>query len=301
MKQNTKNINKNTCSNEDEIAIVGMSCRFPGANDCEEFWQNLEKGVNSIGEFPPQRWSVEKFYSQAPDEPNKSISKWGGFIEGVDLFDADFFAISPREAQRMDPQQRIILELSWSCLEDAGYSPKQLSGSPVGVFIGICNYDYDGLQHRQENNIDGHSGTGTWVCMVPNRISSYFNFSGPSIPIDTACSSSLVAIHQAANAIKQSECEMALVGGVSLSLTPTRYIQMSQQGMLSPVGQCKTFDSKADGYVRGEGAGVILLKRYSQAIADGNPIYGVIKGSAVNHGGRARTLTSPVEFALFSL
>ncbi len=297
MKKNTKNINKNTRSNDDEIAIVGMACRFPGANDCEEFWQNLEKGANSIGEIPPQRWSVEKYYSQDPDEPNKSISKWGGFIEGVDLFDADFFAISPREAQRMDPQQRIILELSWSCLEDAGYSPKQLSGSPVGVFMGICNYDYDGLQHRHENNIDGHSATGTWVCMVPNRISSYFNFSGPSIPIDTACSSSLVAIHQGANAIKQSECEMALVGGVSFLLTPTRYIQMSQQGMLSPVGQCKTFDSKADGYVRGEGAGVILLKRYSKAIADGDRIYAVIKGSAVNHGGKARTLTSPNVYA----
>ncbi len=281
----------------DRFAIIGIGCRFPGANNYEEFWLNLEAGVNSITEIPPQRWDVDKYYSPNPQEPHKSISKWGGMIEGVDQFDAEFFGISPREAQRMDPQQRIMLELSWSCLEDAGYSPNQLSGSNVGVFIGICNYDYDQLQHQDEKNIDGHSGTGTWVCMVPNRISSYFNFSGPSIPVDTACSSSLVAIHQAVNAIKESECEMALVGGVSLSCTPHRYIQMSQQGMLSPAGQCKTFDSQADGYVRGEGAGVILLKTYNKAIEDQDRIYGVIKGSAVNHGGKARTLTSPNIYA----
>ena len=282
---------------EDLIAIVGMACRFPGAHDYNQFWQNLENGVNSISEIPPERWEVNNLYSPIPQQPNKSISKWGGFIEGISQFDAEFFGISPREAKRMDPQQRLMLELTWSCLEDAGYSPLALSGSPVGVFIGVCNHDYDHLQHKDEDKTDGHSGTGTWVCMIPNRISYLFNFSGPSIPIDTACSSSLVAIHQAINALQEKECEMALVGGVSVLCTPTRYIQMSQQGMLSPKGQCKTFDSEADGYVRGEGAGVILLQPLAKAIEDKNPIYAVVRGSAVNHGGKARTLTSPNAYA----
>ncbi|MDJ0713584.1 MAG: alpha/beta fold hydrolase [Prochloraceae cyanobacterium] len=275
------------------IAIVGMACRFPGANNYQQFWQNLKEEINSISEIPCERWEVEKYYSSNPEEQNKSISKWGGFIEGIDQFDAKFFGISPREAQRMDPQQRLMLELSWSCLEDAGYPPSQLSGSSVGVFIGACNYDYDLLQNGYQQYTNGHAGTGTWTCMIPNRISSFFNFRGPSIPVDTACSSSLVAIHQAINALKEQECNMALVGGVSIFCTPTRYIQMSQLRMLSPQGQCKAFDSEADGYVRGEGAGLILLKPLAKAIEDEDHIYGVIRGSAVNHGGRARSLTSP--------
>ena len=283
--------------NKEFIAIIGIACRFPEANEYSQFWENLEQGVNSITEIPQQRWELEKYYSPNPEVPQTTISKWGGLMQSIDQFDAQFFGISPREAQRMDPQQRIMLELSWSCLEDAGYSPLELSGSNIGVLIGICNYDYDQLQHRDEANITGYGGTGTWTCMLPNRISSCFNFHGPSIPIDTACSSSLVAIHYAINGIKESECEMALVGGVSVCFIPTRYIQMSQLGMLSPTGQCKTFDSKADGYVRGEGAGVILLKPFERAIEDGDHIYGVIKGSAINHGGKARTLISPNVYA----
>ncbi|NEQ40369.1 MAG: SDR family NAD(P)-dependent oxidoreductase [Okeania sp. SIO3I5] len=277
----------------DPTAIIGIACRFPGADDYSQFWKNLEAGVNSISEIPRQRWEVEKYYSPISNQPNKTISKWSGLIEGIDQFDAQFFDISPREATRMDPQQRIMLELSWSCLEDGGYSPLELSGSKVGVFIGVCNYDYDQLQHRIETNADGHSGTGTWTCMLPNRISSFFNWHGPSIPIDTACSSSLAAIHYAIHAIYRGECETALVGGVSICCTPIRYIQMSQQGMLSPTGQCRTFSSDADGYVRGEGAGTVLLKPLTKAIEDGDRIYGVIKGSAINHGGKARTITSP--------
>ena len=274
-----------------------MACRFPGADDYNQFWENLESGVNSISEIPRQRWEVEKYYSPIPNQPNKTISKWGGLVEGIDEFDAEFFSISPREAAKVDPQHRIMLELSWSCIEDAGYSPLDLSGSYLGVFIGVCNYDYDQLQHRIETNADGHSGTGTWICMLPNRISSFFNFHGPSIPIDTACSSSLAAIHYAIHAISRGECEMALVGGVSVCCTPIRYIQMSQQGMLSPTGQCRTFSSDADGYVRGEGSGVVLLKPLAKAIEDGDRIYGVIKGSAINHGGKARTITSPNVYA----
>ncbi len=279
-----------------DIAVIGMGCRFPGANNYQEFWQNLEQGINSISEIPSQRWEVEKYYSPNPQE-GKSISKWGGFIEEIESFDAHFFGISPREAQRMDPQQRLMLELTWSCIEDAGYAPSQLSGSAVGVFIGVCNYDYDLLQNGNQRETDGHTGTGTWNCMIPNRISYFFNFHGPSIPVDTACSSSLVALHQAINALHEQECQTALVGGVSIFCTPTRYIQMSQLGMLSPVGQCKSFDQSADGYVRGEGAGVIFLKPLAKAIEDLDQIYGVIRGSAVNHGGRARTLTSPNVYA----
>jgi acyl transferase domain-containing protein len=279
------------------IAVIGIGCRFPGANDYEQFWLNLEQGVNSISEIPPQRWDVQKYYSPNPQERNKSISKWGGLIEASDQFDADFFGISPREAKMMDHQQRLMLELSWSCLEDAGYSPSQLSGSQVGVFIGACNYDSILLLNQDQENIEGHSGTGSWTCMIPNRISYFFDFRGSSVPVDTACSSSLVALHLAINALKEKECEMALVGGISVLNTARTYIQMSQLGMLSPTGQCQSFDSNADGYVRGEGAGIILLKPLAKAIEDKDHIYGVIKGSAVNHGGKSRTLTSPSIYA----
>ncbi|MGD1713005.1 type I polyketide synthase [Hydrocoleum sp. CS-953] len=277
----------------DLIAIIGIACRFPGADDYNQFWENMEAGVNSITEIPPQRWEIEKHYSPIPNQPNKTISKWGGLVKGIDEFDAEFFSISRREAGKVDPQHRIMLELSWSCIEDGGYSPSELSGKDVGVFMGACNYDSILLMNRDQENVEGHSGTGTWTCMIPNRISSFFNFHGPSIPIDTACSSSLVAIHYALKSLKESECEMALVGGISVLFTSTTYIQMSQLGMLSPTGQCRTFSSDADGYVRGEGAGVVLLKPLTKAIEDGDRIYSVIQGSAINHGGRARTITSP--------
>ncbi|MEH1773539.1 type I polyketide synthase [Nostoc sp.] len=274
------------------IAIIGIGCRFPGANNYNEFWESLEKGVNSVTDIPQERWNIDNFYSSNIELPNKSTSKWGGFIEDVDKFDAKFFQISEREALRTDPQQRIMLELSWSCLEDAGYSPLKLSGNNVGVFVGVCNFDYKELQDKGEV-IEGYNSTGTYTSIIPNRISYFFNFHGPSIPIDTACSSSLVAIHQAVNSLNQNECEMALVGGVSVLCTPTSYISFSKLGMLSPEGKCKTFDAQADGYVRGEGAGVILLKPLRKAIEDKNYIYGIVKGSAINHGGHARTLTSP--------
>ncbi len=279
------------------MAVIGMACRFPGADNYNQFWQNLELGVNSISEIPSQRWEIEKYYSATPKHSHKTISKWGGFMKGIDQFDAHFFGISPREADRMDPQQRIMLELSWSCIEDSGYSSSQLSGSQVGVFIGVCNYDYDQLQHQDQKNIEGHTATGTYTTIIPNRISYCFNFHGPSVPVDTACSSSLVAIHQAINSLKEEECEMALVGGVNVLCTPTSYTSFSQLGMLSATGKCKTFDSSADGYVRGEGAGIILLKPLTKALKDQDRIYGVIKGSAVNHGGKARTLTSPNVYA----
>ncbi|MEH2004545.1 SDR family NAD(P)-dependent oxidoreductase [Nostoc sp.] len=287
------------CANKSEnsVAIIGMACRFPGAKDYHQFWDNLEKGINSITEIPSNRWNLENFYSANPESPNKSISKWGGFIEDADKFDPMFFGISPREAMLLDPQQRLMLELSWSCLEDSGYSPAELSGSKVSVFVGVSTYDYKELLEKYQDNIEGHASTGTYNSIIPNRISYFFNFHGSSVSIDTACSSSLVAIHQAINALKENECEMALVGGVNVLCNPTNYISFSKLGMLSPQGQCKTFDAEADGYVRGEGAGVILLKPLKNAIKDKDYIYGVIRGSAVNHGGAARTLTSPNAYA----
>ncbi|NJK63906.1 MAG: SDR family NAD(P)-dependent oxidoreductase [Synechococcaceae cyanobacterium SM2_3_1] len=280
-------------SQSEPIAIVGMACRFPQAENYHQFWQNLEQGVNSITEIPSDRWSISRFYSRDPETPNTTVSKWGGFIEGIDRFDANFFGISPREATRMDPQQRLMLELSWACLEDAGYTPYDPKGQDIGVFVGVCNYDYEQLLLEREPHIGGHTLTGNQASILPNRISYLFNFHGPSFSVDTACSSSLIALHQAIGSLRSGECEMALVGGVNIYSMPTRFISLSKLGMLSPTGQCRTFDAGADGYVRGEGAGVVLLKPLQRALEDGDQILALIRGSAVNHGGKTRTLTSP--------
>ena len=278
-----------------DIAVIGMSCRFPEAENYRQFWHNLAQGTNSITPVPAERWSLEEYYSPKQGTPYKSISKWGGFIRGVDQFDASFFGISPREAERMDPQQRIALELSWECLEDAGYAPSALSGANVGIYMGLGGFDYSLIQ--ADMPIEGYTALGTLLSLIPNRVSHTFNFSGPSVPVDTACSGALVAIHQAIQSLEAGDCEMALVGGSSILLHPRHYIAFSQLGMLSPTGQCRAFDQDADGYVRGEGIGLILLKPLNQAMEDGDRIYAVIKGSAVNHGGHARTLTSPNPFS----
>jgi acyl transferase domain-containing protein/SAM-dependent methyltransferase/NADP-dependent 3-hydroxy acid dehydrogenase YdfG len=275
------------------IAIVGLSCKFPGANSYQEFWQNLLQGVNSVKEIPIVRWNWQDFYGEPTQGENKTNSKWGGFIDGAELFDASFFGISPREAEQMDPQQRLALELAWQCIDNAGYVHEQLSGKDIGVFVGVSTFDYKELQEKNCPTIEGHSATGIHNTIVPNRISYFFNFFGPSIAIDSACAGSLVSIHQAINAINNGECEAALAGGVSILATPTTFIRFSKVGMLSPTGSCKTFDEEADGYARGEGGGFIFLKPLEKAIADKDNIWGVIKGSAVNHGGRARSITAP--------
>ncbi len=275
------------------IAIVGLSCKFPGANSYQEFWQNLMQGVNSVKEIPIARWNWQDFYGEPTQGENKTNSKWGGFIDGAEIFDASFFGISPREAEQMDPQQRLALELAWQCIDNAGYVHEQLSGKDIGVFVGVSTFDYKELQEKNCPTIEGHSATGIHNTIVPNRISYFFNFFGPSIAVDSACAGSLVSIHQAINAINNGECEAALAGGVSILATPTTFIRFSKVGMLSPTGSCKTFDEAADGYVRGEGGGFIFLKPLKKAIADKDNIWGVIKGSAVNHGGRARSITAP--------
>jgi acyl transferase domain-containing protein/aryl carrier-like protein/UDP-glucose 4-epimerase len=277
-----------------DAAIIGISCRFPGAMDQFSFWQNLKAGRSSIEEVPGARWNWRAYWGDPQTGSNKSNSKWGGFLQDVDCFDADFFSLSAREVERMDPQQRIMLELTWSCLEDAGIRPSALSGEKVGVFLGVFNFDYKELQEKHSQlSIEAHHSTGTATALIANRISYHFNFRGPSFPIDTACSSSLSAVHAAFQSLQQGECRYAIAGGINLLLTPTRHISFSQTGMLSPTGSCKAFDDHADGYVRGEGAGLLLLKPLSQAIKDNDHIYGVIRGSAVNHGGRTYTLTYP--------
>jgi acyl transferase domain-containing protein/acyl carrier protein len=276
-----------------DIAIIGMACRFPGAQNYEEFWDNLKEGRSSIGEIPKERWDWKAYWGDPQSGKNKSNSKWGGFIQDADAFDPGFFGLSAREVEATDPQQRIMLELSWACLEDAGVLPSHISGEKIGVYMGVFNFDYKGLQERTDQTIETYHSIGTASAVIANRISHYFNLKGPSFPIDTACSSSFNAIHAAAQSLQLGECRMALAGGVSLILTPSRHISFSKAGMLSPTGSCKTFDDSADGYVRSEGAGVILLKPLKQALEDRDPIYGVLKGSAVNHSGRTHTLTYP--------
>ncbi|MBJ9987818.1 SDR family NAD(P)-dependent oxidoreductase [Paenibacillus sp. S28] len=276
-----------------DIAIIGMACRFPGAQNYDEFWDNLKEGRSSIQEIPKERWDWRDYWGDPQSGKNKSNSKWGGFIRDADAFDPAFFGLSAREVEVTDPQQRIMLELSWACLEDAGVRPSEISGEKIGVYMGVFNFDYKGLQESSNQTIETYHSIGTASAVIANRISHYFNLKGPSFPIDTACSSSFNAIHAAAQSLQLGECQMALAGGVSLILTPSRHISFSKAGMLSPTGSCKTFDDSADGYVRSEGAGVVLLKPLNQAVADGDPIYGVLKGSAVNHSGKTHTLTYP--------
>ena len=275
------------------IAIIGLSCRFPQASNPQAFWELLRNGVDAITEVPPDRWDVDAFHSTDPATPGKITSRWGGFLDGVDLFDPHFFGISPREAARMDPQQRLLLEVSWEALENAFIPPPSLAGSRTGVFIGISSYDYSRLQFDDPNKIDAYAGTGNAHSIAANRLSYLFDLRGPSMAVDTACSSSLVAAHLACQSLRSGESDVALVGGVNLILTPELTITFSQARMLSPDGRCKTFDASADGYVRGEGCGVIVLKRLSDAIRDGDNILALIRGSAVNQDGRSNGLTAP--------
>ena len=276
-----------------DIAIIGMSGRFPMAQDLDEFWQNLYQGRDCISEIPASRWDWREYYGDPKTEPNKSNAKWGGFIDGVEQFDAEFFGISPREARIMDPQQRLLMEYVWLALEDAGYSAQALAGSQTALFIATASSGYGDLMAKNHVDIDGYSATGVVGSVGPNRMSYFLDLHGPSEPIETACSSSLVAIHRAVLALKQGDCDLAIVGGINLILTPETHISFNKAGMLSPDGRCKTFSEQANGYVRGEGVGMLVLKKLTDAETAGDPIYAVIKSSAENHGGRANSLTAP--------
>jgi len=282
-----------TPAEAEPIAIIGMSGRLPGAEDLEQFWENLKAGRESIVEVPRERWDWRALDGAQSENGSPSGVKWGAFIDGVDEFDPLFFGISPREAELIDPQHRLTMMYGWKAFEDAGYGPKQLWGSRTGIFIGTANTGYGELLLTQAGTgIEGYTATGLVPSVGPNRLSYLLNLHGPSEPIETACSSSLVAVHRAVRAIAAGDCEMALVGGVN-TLFPTLHISFNKAGMLSPDGKCKTFSSRADGYARGEGVGMAVLKKLSAAERDGDHIYAVIRGSAENHGGRAQSLTAP--------
>ncbi|MGA1825407.1 MAG: beta-ketoacyl synthase N-terminal-like domain-containing protein [bacterium] len=277
----------------EQIAIIGMSGVMPQSEDMGTFWRHLEEGRDLITEIPQDRWNWPHYYGDPNTEANKTRIKWGGFMKEVDKFDANFFGISPREANLMDPQQRIFIETVWKTIEDAGYKPSDVAGTKTGLFVGVSSFDYNELIIKHALTIEAHIATGIAHSILANRISYLFDFHGPSEPVDTACSSSLIAIHRAVQAMRAGNCEMAIAGGVNVMLTPTLHISFGKAGMLSEDGRCKTFDKRANGYVRGEGAGALLLKPLGKAIADGDHIYAVIKGTAENHGGHATSLTAP--------
>ncbi|NEO78391.1 type I polyketide synthase [Moorena sp. SIO4G3] len=284
-------MHSNQSSSLARIAIVGVACRFPGADTKEEFWQLLKEGRDSMQNLPSERWG--NLFNSMSSEIDLSIQR-GGFLKDIDLFDSSFFRITPREAQLMDPQQRLLLELSWEAMEDAGYASDTLKGKSVGVYVGVCHYDYRSLLEKGLETAEiAQIATGTAPATFANRLSYFYNFHGPSLTVDTACSSSLVAMYEAVNAIRRGQCQTALVGGVNLMCSPVNNQVYSAAGMLSPDGVCRVFDAGANGFVRGEGGAVVVLKDYQKALTDGDSIYGVVRSVAVNHGGQASSFTAP--------
>jgi acyl transferase domain-containing protein len=278
------------------IAVVGLGCRLPGGvSSPDAYWQLLLDGVDAVTEVPPERWDADALFDPDVLAPGAATTRWGGFLEHVDRFDPDFFGISPREAARMDPQQRLLLEVAYEALEDAGETLERLDGSATGVFVGMHNYadDYTRIQLADPDGIDTYTGTGTAQSIAANRLSYVFGFRGPSLALDTACSSSLVAVHLAVHSLRRGECELALAGGVNLMLSPESTIALSRMQLMAADGRCKTFDAGADGFVRGEGCGLVALKRLSDAVEAGDPIRAVIRGSAVNQDGHTNGLTAP--------
>jgi myxalamid-type polyketide synthase MxaD len=275
------------------IAIVGMGCRYPGADGVDAFWRLLAGGADAVTEVPPERWDVEALYDPDSAMPGRMTTRWGGFLRRLDEFDAAFFGITPREAPHVDPRQRVILEVAWEALEAAGIPPDTLAGTRTGVFLSTLTNDYDHLLFQDLCRAEAFSGSGTANSIVANRISYFLDLRGPSLALDTACSGSLVAIHLACESLRKGESALALAGGVNLNLMPKSNVFFSKAGALSPVGRCKTFDASADGMVRSDGAGIVVLKRLSQAREDGDPIVAVIRATAVNHDGRSNGIMAP--------
>ncbi|WP_431040587.1 SDR family NAD(P)-dependent oxidoreductase [Streptomyces sp. P1-3] len=275
------------------IAIIGMSGSFPQAPDLAAFWENLRDGKDCITEIPEDRWDWRAMHEDpATPQSNKHV-RWGGFLDGVDRFDPLFFGISPREALAMDPQQRLLLTHAWQALEDAGYAPSSLAGSDTAVIVGTAPSGYGSLVLAERQGEDGYAATGVSGSVGPNRVSYLLDLHGPSEPVETACSSSLVAIHRGVELLRAGRSGLALVGGVNTIVSPDLHIGYSRAGMLCEDGRCKTFSAQANGYVRGEGVGILVLKPLDRAERDGDRILGVIRGTAVNHGGRAHSLTAP--------
>lgn len=281
---------------DDGIAVVAAACRLPGGvQSPEDLWELLLAGRDGVTGVPPQRWDGEALYATDPAEPDRIASRTGGFLGDVAGFDASFFGISPREAEQMDPQQRLLLELAWECFERAGIPAGRLAGQAVGVYVGAYNLsiDYQLMQLGQPGGLAPHGSTGAAHSILANRISYAFDLRGPSMAIDTACSSSLVAVHQACQSLRTGETDAALAGGVNLMLLPAASLSLTKLEILSPTGRCRTFDAAADGIARGEGGGLVLLKRLADALRDGDPVLAVIRGSAVNQDGASNGLTAP--------
>ncbi|MBN9231071.1 MAG: AMP-binding protein [Legionella sp.] len=282
-------------SNEEEIAVVGMSAIVPGAQNIEEFWELLLQKQTAIQEIPSSRWDVNQYYDEKPAAPGKMSTRYGGFIKDIEAFDALFFAINPKAAAYLDPQQRMLLQQTWHALEDAAIPPHALRGSNTGIFIGISSHDYETLilKNLDDNAINRHVAIGNSASVAAGRLSYFLGLEGPNMAIDTACSSSLVALHQACEHLRRRDCELAIAGGVNAILSPYLFINFSKAGMLAADGRCKTFDAAANGYVRGEGCGIVVLKRLSDAINDNNVVHAVIKSSAYNQDGASSGLTVP--------
>ena len=276
------------------IAIISMACRFPGADTPEAFWELLAAGVDLVQEIPLTRWNVDDFYAPQRPTPGKMYTRAAALIEGVDQFDPLFFGIAPREAQGIDPLHRLLLEVSWEVLERAGLAQQALIDSPTGVFVGIGEGEYGALSSMGAlTELDTHVATSGGHSAAAGRLAYTLGLQGPTLAVDTACSSSLVALHLACQSLRLGECDLALAGGMNLTLSPVAYIALSQMNALAVDGRCKTFDAAADGYGRGEGGGMVLLKRLSDAQRDGDKVWAVIQGSAVNHDGPSSGLTVP--------
>ena len=279
-----RNANGNPCP---PIAIVGIGCRFPGGvTDPKSFWRLLRDGVDAIAKIPSDRIDIGTYFDPRPALPGKMSTQWGGFLDQIEMFDAAFFGISPREADRLDPQQRLLLEVAWEALEDAGQPSERLAGSLTGVFVGLWLNDYEARLFADPALADFYMTTGTGRYAASGRLSYVLGLEGPSLTIDTACSSSLVAVHLACQSLRRNECSLALAGGANIILQPHISIAYSQSKMMAPDGRCKFGDARANGYVRSEGAGIVVLKPLAKALTDGDPIYAVIRGSAVNNDGR---------------
>ncbi len=286
--------NRNGSSQREPLAIVGIGCRFPGGvDDTESFWKLLKEGRSGIVEIPANRWNRERFYHPDTSIPRKMHTKWGGFIDNLDQFDAQFWGISPREALRMDPQQRWLLECAWEAIENAGYRPSKLAGTRTGVYVGIASNDYAQVQMTSPEEVDVHTNSGATLSIASNRIAYLLDLKGPAMSVDTACSSALVAINLGCKDLWSGEIDYALVGGVNALLTPDTSIGFSKATMLSPSGQCFAFDDRANGYVRGEGAGMMMILPLSKALANGDRIYATVRAAVINQDGHTSSMTVP--------
>jgi acyl transferase domain-containing protein len=291
--QSTTAINGNGIPSQEPIAIIGMACRFPGhVNNPTDYWSLLCSGRSGVVTVPTERWDADRLHHPDPDTPGKMWTRQGGFLHGIDQFDAPFFGISRREARKLDPQQRLLLETAWHTFEDAGLQPARIAGSKTGVFVGIGFNDYAGYVFSDHNSIDAYCATGTFQSTASGRLSYFYDLCGPCMSVDTACSSSITALHLAVNSLRQGESEMALVAGANF-ISPEVSINFTKARMLSPDGVCRTFDKSANGYVRGEGCGAVLLKRLTDAERDGDIIHAVIRATACNQDGRSNGLTAP--------